>query len=60
MSSLDITKNKIFECLDCGQQWAEDKVPKVNRCHWCMSTKVELVCDMTSQMHLLHHDEAQC
>ena len=60
MSDIGIKGDKVFECLECNMQWAEKVPSKLLMCYWCHSKKVELVCDMTSQMHLLVHEEAIC
>ena len=50
----------IHECRECGEQWAEKGEQKILICHSCFSHKIDIVCRMEEQIHLLQHDEAIC
>ena len=58
MDSKQATEHTIYECMECGEQWAEKVEPKFILCHWCFSNKVAEVCKMSEQIHLLQHEQA--
>ncbi len=58
MDNKTIDFSKIWECLDCGEQWADQD--KHYMCLFCDGHKIELVCNTQEQFHLLKHPEANC
>lgn len=56
MDNKTIKFTKIWECLDCSEQWAADD--KYYMCLYCDSPNVAHVCNTDEQFHLLQHPEA--
>lgn len=51
----EIEHSLIWECLDCGCQWADTQI---SLCLDCNSNLVELLCDTKDQFYLLRHEDA--